>query len=242
MAKKLRSNAKLNLANQEIERIIDEIEQILSLIQETGAEGVLVDAVATTLTADLGYADKNELEDALKSSFEDFLNCLPDIEITRDSEDRKLMRIKPLQLNPEGGYVKPLRASQLAFQVQSREDLKTICVKAPGAVIRIPELEFDFGPQQIKQTDTLYNFIGIAITQLSTHTSTSDLMDSETKAKIDAAVNELEKLLDVEIPWTWLVFDKTGMSEIHAPIERVGVIYFDDMSSENKSATNADSS
>jgi len=213
---------KVDLANQEIERIVDELEKILDFIREGGAEWLLVDAAEHALYSDLGYADKDEFEDALKGPFLDFLNGLPTIELKTEGDGRVFMRQKAKILTGKQG-----RPCKLNFSICSRDDLHTLVLKAPNAVAAILEMEFEFGPENNKTVDTIYNLIGKAITQLSTHISVAQL-SADHKEKIGDAVSQLEKLLDVTTPWTFEITDYSGQSEIAAlPPERVGILYLD---------------
>ena len=91
------------------------------------------------LAEELGYEDQEEFEDALKSSFADFIGALPHIE-TRNLESelqpglfRDVFRVIP---DPPASECTPQR---LVLKIESRADLWRVLMLHPGAYVDIPE-------------------------------------------------------------------------------------------------------
>lgn len=97
--------------------------------------------------------------------------------------------------------------------------------KAPSAVVEIPEIEFEIGADAKRKIDSVYNHISSAVYNLSMHVSTlGSQLSGDTKAKIAETIDELNKLLDVDKPWTFILHDRTGISEIR-PEDEVETVY-----------------
>ena len=75
----------------------------------------------------------------------------------------------------------------------------------------MPHLEFEIGCTQKRTIDTIYNHITTAIWNLSQHMRQPGVPE-EHKANILTTVDELNKCLDVEEPFTLIVDDPTGGS------------------------------
>ena len=87
------------------------------------------------LAEELGYEDQEEFEDALKSSFAEFIGALPHIE-TRKMESelqpgliRDVFRVIP---DPPPEQCTPQR---LVLEIKSRADLWRILMLHPGAYV-----------------------------------------------------------------------------------------------------------
>lgn len=137
------------------------------------------------------------------------------MELKVDEQGYTIMRAKEIT------ETEPANAFTLTFPVTKREDLQVVCAKSPAATITIPEIEFSIGNDGKRAVDTLYNHIGQALFQLEFYASHCD---EEKKAAINATLEELRKCLDVESPWTWVVEDPSGMSELDTQ-ENVQVTY-----------------
>lgn len=116
-----------------------------------------------------------------------------------------------------------------------------VLVKAPDAIIEIPELEFEFGASKRRQVDSIYNFLAGAVFNLSNHVKDSAAMQSDTKNKIMETVDEVDwppcvsnvidivqltGLLAMERPWSIVVRDPSGIS-IFKPDDKVETCYTD---------------
>jgi C4-type Zn-finger protein len=119
-----------------------------------------------------------------------------------------------------------LRPFKLKFQVASRKDLWRVILKAEGACIEIPELEFEIGPSQKRQIDSIYNIIGEVIFNLGIVMRHNKSYTTEDMGKIGETIHELNRLLDVESPFTVIVRDFSGLSSFK-PNDRIETEYLD---------------
>mmetsp|Transcript_20871 Transcript_20871/g.32717 ORF Transcript_20871/g.32717 Transcript_20871/m.32717 type:complete len:234 (+) Transcript_20871:261-962(+) len=182
------------------------------------------DSAARMLCTNLGYEDEEELEDAIKGRWWEFLRALPHLE-TKIQDDgsfadgRLVFRLKqPPDVASRKQFIKTL-------VIKSRQDLWRVCHKAPCAVLEIPELEFEIGADAKRKIDSIYNHIAGAVYNLSMHVSTlGDQLPEHHKEKIGETVQKLNELLDVEAPFTLMLHDRTGISEI-VPEEEVETQY-----------------
>ena len=213
---------KFDLGHQETDRIVDELEQVVKqIVQSAGDSWMTCNAAANIICMNLGYEDQAELEDAIKCEWGEFIQSMPHLE-TKVQDDGScangllVFRMKPLP---------PFTDRQMfikSFKVQSRKDLWRVCHKAPSAVLEIPELEFEIGADAKRKIDSLYNHITGAVYNLSMHVSTLGAQLSEDhKDKITTVIDELNAALDVEKPFTILIHDRTGISEIRPEDDRV---------------------
>lgn len=211
-----------NLGHQETDRIVDELEQVVKQIyQSAGDSWMTCNAAANIICTNLGYEDQGELEDAIKCDWHEFLKAMPHLE-TKVQDDGSfaegllVFRMKPLPpVTDRKMFIK-------SFKVETRRDLWRVCHKAPSAVMEIPELEFEIGADAKRKIDSLYNHIAGAVYNLSMHVSTLGASLSEDhKDKITDTINSLNVLLDVETPFTILIHDRTGISEIRPEDDRV---------------------
>ena len=67
----------VDISHQEVERILIELEEIY---KTQPGEWLPIHGMGSMLAMDLGYEDEDEFEDALKMTFEEFVNKLPMIE------------------------------------------------------------------------------------------------------------------------------------------------------------------
>ena len=138
---------KMAIGHQEIDRIVDEVEQIYG---SQPTEWLPLEPVGRMLLHDM-YEDVDELEDALGASFEEFLNALPHFETRR-------------VLSSEGGRTEEAEGGRVEFKVLApdpdapptvltlhvahRADLWRVLHKSADAAVRIPHLEFEIGAAQ----------------------------------------------------------------------------------------------
>jgi len=217
MEKTLLEQCKLNLGNQEVERIVTELEQILSLVKLSGAEWLSIDAAAQSLITELGYEDLDSLEDALKCTFMEFLKSLSTIE-TKFDDKLQIWVLRYTGQDP--GLLKPIpenpqieNSRKIIYPVTERKDLQVICVKSNSAKIVIPEIEFEIGVDEQRTTDTIWNHMSKAIFNLSLHLTQGQAAEGQVKA-IEETIEQLRKCLDVDFPWTWEIHDPSGLSSI----------------------------
>eukprot|EP00976_Prorocentrum_cordatum_P053956 1088102-Prorocentrum_minimum.AAC.3 len=75
---RMRLFEQIDISHQEMDRIIGELEAIY---QSQPTAWLPVESIGMMLTHELGYEDVEEFEDALKSTFSQFLAALPHIEL-----------------------------------------------------------------------------------------------------------------------------------------------------------------
>lgn len=204
-----------NLGHQETDRIVDELEQVCKqVMQSAGDSWMTCTAAANIVCTNLGYEDQGELEDAIKCDWEEFIQSMPHLQTkTQDdgsyAQGKIVFRMKPLvPVHDRKMFIKSLT-------VQTRQDLWRVCHKAPSAVMEFPDIEFEIGADGKRKIDSLYNHIAAAVYNLSMHVSTLGAgLSEDSKGKIAQTIHELNVLLDVEKPFTILLHDRTGISEI----------------------------
>lgn len=197
---------KIDISHQEVERIVDELEEIY---RNQPQEWLNVEAIAMLLCTMLGYEDMDEFEDAIKGGFAEFLEQLPHVELkSRETDNMLQLKVKPPPPPEEW------RHKTLTFHITQLSDLHRVCLKAAEATIEIPELEFEISPDRKSRIDTIYNHVGSAIFNLGSHVRMNPGMETDTANKIIDTVIALNILLDVEKPWTFVVKDPTGFSDI----------------------------
>lgn len=211
---------KVDLSHQEMDRLISELQNIWDTFTQgpdgpTEIEWLPVVGVGAALCEDLGYEDMDEFEDALNGTFSEFLESLP--HIVKEARDNGKEYFKILPDPPENEW-KPLK---MTFKINSTKDLWRVCLKSQYARIEIPELEFEISPDGKRHIDSIYNHIAAAVFNLGTYVSEAkDVLSEDHKNKIMDTVIALNIFLDVPTPWTWIVHDPSGMSEMK-PLEDV---------------------
>eukprot|EP00899_Mesostigma_viride_P018179 jgi/Mesvir1/26362/Mv16073-RA.1 len=216
---------RVDISHQEVERVIDELDQIFSGQTD---EWLPVYNTCLFLCSSLGYEDIPELEDALKGTLWDFMKAMPHIllkeEQGEDGETKQYWKLRP----PQG--VLSRRPTKLTLHMKSRKDLYRVCLKSASARIEIPEMEFEIGSDAKRHIDTVYNHIGAAIYNLGQYVSraSDDHLSDDHKNKIIDTVTCLNILLDVDVPWTFVVHDPNGHSEFR-PDEGIEVEYTEEV-------------
>jgi len=92
-------------------------------------------------------------------------------------------------------------------------------VKSPDATIYIPEIEFSCGNDGKSRIDTIYNHVGNYVFDLEMFATKCD---EERKRLILETVSMLRKCLDLDMEWTWVLVDMSGVSEMD-PVEGLSV-------------------
>jgi len=200
---------KLNLAHQETDRILNELEaNCEAVIQAGGADAwIPMGGLQNLICQELGYEDEGELEDAMGGTFVDFVQSLPHIEMITNETPENAGRLELRMRPPEGdgnGFIKTLRVTR-------SEDLWRTLYKAPEATFTIPQLEFMVGASEKRQLDAVYNHLGNAMFNLSTHISNGQA-GGEQKEGILNVIEALEKCLDITEPWDLVITDPSGKS------------------------------
>uniref|UniRef100_A0A7R9UZ39 ZPR1 jelly-roll domain-containing protein n=1 Tax=Chlamydomonas euryale TaxID=1486919 RepID=A0A7R9UZ39_9CHLO len=198
---------KVDMSHQEMERMLSELEQWYSMAAQEGAEWITAAAAASWLKNDLGYEDDAEFEDALNGSFDDFLKAMPHLETKIDDQDRLVFKIRPDLPMEEWKPVK------MSLRVATREDLWNVCFKSQHARVEIPEMEFEISQDGKRHIDSIYNHIAGAIFNLGSQVSSaSGMYSNDQREKIGECLDELNRHLDLEKPWTWVLYDPSGTS------------------------------
>jgi len=196
---------KIDISHQEMDRIIDELEQIYASQPTTWLP---TEAIGMMIANELGYEDTGEFEDALKTSWEDFLAALPHLEVQSREDGSKQFRIKP---EPPASERTP---TIMTLKVCERQDLWRVCLKSPNSIVSIPEIEFEIGADRKRHIDSIYNHVAAAMFNLDIHLANVSGLSDGDREKISTTVAALGDLLDLKEPWTWIVNDPDGMSEI----------------------------
>merc|ERR1712194_28901 len=98
-----------------------------------------------------------------------------------------------------------------------REDLWRVVLQGPNCNLEIPELEFMIRPREKRRVDTIYNIIASAVFHLGDHVqknSRAGAIDNEEVNLICATIDNLNVLLDLEQPFTFILSDPQGVSEL----------------------------
>ena len=241
-----------HLGHQEVERIIVELEQVLT--QFPNEQSISVANLAQFISHNLGYEDVNELEDGLQGDFVDFLRALPTVVIEERALTEQQQKQKDEESSGKGKQAAPmyrneerymrtfvkkapepdeddLRPMRLICRIRTTEDLWRVCLKSQEARAEIPEMEFEVGADGARKVDAIYNHISSAVFNLGTHVREGfcDGMENadEYKIKLMETCVALNVLLDVEHPWTWIITDPSGKSTFR-PMEGVEVVYLDE--------------
>lgn len=199
---------KLSIGHQEIDRIVDEVEQIYS---SQPTEWLVLEPIgAMIVQLHDWYEDYDEFEDACGGSFEAFLQALPQFEVRKNEEGKS--EFKVLQPDPDSP------PTLLCLRVEKSSDLWRVLYKSPDAAIRIPHLEFEVGADSKRRIDTVYNHITNAVWNLSSHVRNQASaapgaeISSEASAILET-VQALEACLDIAEPFDLIVDDPTGASK-----------------------------
>jgi len=217
---------KVDLGHQEMSQIMHELEDIfLAIHGVAGPErAVAVSGLAYNLCVSLGYEDEDELEEAIGGSLVDFLEALPHFEVVwvySESDETQTEGIAKATMKPPPD-VDDLTGPglRMAFTVSGREDLWRVILQGPCADIDIPEIEFGIRPRERRRVDTIYNIIAAAIFHLGDHVQKNTRaggMSEDDQKKFSAIIESLNLLLDVEEPFTVVIRDPQGVSELKPP-------------------------
>eukprot|EP00388_Colpodella_angusta_P003940 GDKJ01013496.1.p1 GENE.GDKJ01013496.1~~GDKJ01013496.1.p1 ORF type:complete len:250 (+),score=71.61 GDKJ01013496.1:47-796(+) len=212
---------RFDIAHQEMFRIVHELENIYNAFcfdenhESTGCEWLSVLPMAGLLCMNLGYEDRDELEDALKGDFEAFMKALPHLSF-REASDGTLqwkINVDP----PQDEWIHKI----LRFEIRDRSDLWRVVHKNTRACFRIPSIEFEISVDGVRTIDTIYNLISSAVFKLGDYIrGTKDLNQA---TEILQTVDALEMLLDVETPFMVELECVVGNSAINPADDRIKV-------------------
>lgn len=215
---------RFDVAHQEMSRIVHELENIYNAFCKseegpTGCEWLPVEPMAGLLCMNLGYEDRDELEDALKGDFVLFMKALPHLRF-RDMNDSLEWKIE--QDPTRENWVHKI----IRFEITSRHDLWRVVHKNTRAVFRIPHMEFEVAADGVRTIDTIYNIISASVFKLGDYIRGS--VPIESASDILKTVDELEMLLDVDHPFFIELDCVVGNSDIAPHDERFEVFILND--------------
>ena len=167
-------------------------------------EWLPLEPIRAMVTRDM-YEDDDEFEDAIGGSFEVFMAAMPHVELRTSEQGAAEFRV--IQPDPLAGAV------TMRMRVSEREDLWRVLFKSPGAVLRIPHMEFEIGASAKRQIDSVYNHIAAAAFELASHVrSLGGQLDAGDAEKIGETAADLYELLDVAKTFEVVVDDPMGTS------------------------------
>jgi len=214
---------KVDVSHQELSRIIKELEDFYDTCpQDTW---IPVDSAANWLCLNLGYDDYNELEDALHCTLEEFLTQLPHFDVKQPPAEKPddFVRFKSNLRDAAPG-----RPCKVTYRIENRGDLWAVMLKPKECWVEIPEMEFEIGRGEARQVDTIYNLIGEAVYNLGAYLKTNHKVISEERFDgIYATIHQLNRLLDVDEPFTWIAHDPSGTVAFKPSCERIKVEFTD---------------
>lgn len=221
----VRNIQQVDISHQEIDRLLKALEELYTETKANtpGMEWMPLVGVGHLLCHELGYEDMAELEDAMGSSFADFVGKFPIIELKEDDRftGGQVFRIIP---DPPREEWEP---TKITFRIRTGEDLWRVFHKSKWGRLTVPSLEFEIQADGQRHIDTLYNHIGNAVTNLAAHASSLPQGDENCpKVKILETVEALNEMLDVQEPWDMVMYDPSGVSEI-SPDSDVSIERYD---------------
>mmetsp|Transcript_38034 Transcript_38034/g.95596 ORF Transcript_38034/g.95596 Transcript_38034/m.95596 type:complete len:271 (-) Transcript_38034:788-1600(-) len=197
------------VSHQEMARIIDTLDDVYGSVQQAGAEWLPVQGAGSLVSEELGYEDVDEFEDALHGSWGDFLDALPHV-------------VKKADPSVTGGVVFRLKAdppleewkpTKMTIHVKDSHQLfNQALLKSPYASLKIPHIEFEVQADGKRMFNTLYNHLAGALFNLGQHAEM--LGEGPTADAVLEACEQISTLLDVPEPYTIVVEDKSGISDL----------------------------
>jgi len=196
----------VDLGHQEMQHILGEVEQIF---ESQPSSWLPVESVGKLVAFNTGYEDEEELDSTLNMTFATFIKGLP--HFTTKIEKGRLMFC--MKKEPPQTQWTP---KKMVYKINTTQDLWTVFMMSKHCVVRIPELDdFELRPFRNTRVDTIYNHIGHAIFNLGNYVKPGGgcPYNMTIKEKIASTVYGLNLLLDVPKPFTWEVYDPSGISE-----------------------------
>lgn len=99
----------------------------------------------------------------------------------------------------------------MTLQITKQSDLWVVLHKSAEAMAEIPHMEFEISRDGKKHVDSVYNHLAAAIFNLGCYVRSAPL-STDHHGKISETIDQLNRLLDVEEPWTLIVHDASGLS------------------------------
>eukprot|EP00930_Biecheleria_cincta_P071269 TRINITY_DN58784_c0_g1_i1.p1 TRINITY_DN58784_c0_g1~~TRINITY_DN58784_c0_g1_i1.p1 ORF type:complete len:337 (+),score=62.14 TRINITY_DN58784_c0_g1_i1:81-1091(+) len=219
---------RIDLGHQEMSRIIQEIEEVFEALHQVvdPSRPLSIAGVAANICSSLGYEDEDELEEAIGGSLADFLGALPHFEVFHADPDDESAGWPKVVMHTAQVASGASSGMKTTFTVSEREDLWRVLLQGPMASVEIPEIEFAIRPQEHRRVDTIYNMICAAIFNLGDHVQKNrrqggNICEDDIE-KICEAIDSLNSLLDLAQPFTLVIVDPEGVSQLK-PSEGVHV-------------------
>merc|ERR1712224_686424 len=138
---------------------------------------------------------------------------------TMDREDGESEAVARVVMFPEPTEDEMMArpGSQIRFTVSENKDLWRVVLQGPKGILKIPEIEFEIQPYSNRRIDTIYNILAAAIFHLGDHVQKNKragAISEEETSKIVETIDSLNRLMDVEEPFTFIISDPQGLSEL----------------------------
>jgi mediator of RNA polymerase II transcription subunit 31 len=205
-------------------RVVQDLEDIFFAVHQCAGPDhpVAVSGLIFNLCVSLGYEDEDELEEALGGSLVDFLAALPHFEVVWPEQSNGTEQAPPepkAKMRPDLGHEGTSREPRrIALTVSERDDLWRVVLQGPRATVEIPEIEFAIRPESKRRIDTIYNLIAAAVYNLGDHVRLNSRVpgsiSDEDATKICDAIDSLNRLLDLEQGFTFVLSDPEGISDL----------------------------
>jgi len=197
---------KIHLGHQEVVRVMDVAEEIY---HSTPLDWLPQEPICIYMLAELGYEDVGELEDALGGTFDEFCQSVPNFHRrVQPGSDPPILEFRVDAPPPPDHWAH----RRHTVHVTRREDLWRVIMRPPDSTVFIPELEFQIGASNTRVTDSIFHHIGTAIFNLGSWVQSQRSVAPEAVDRVSETIGELNALLDVERPWTFVIDDPRGYS------------------------------
>ncbi|KAJ3165199.1 hypothetical protein HDU88_004282 [Geranomyces variabilis] len=194
----------LDLAHQETDRIIEELQKLYHAAAPSPDVRLPIDNIAQLLTNELGYEDLAEFEDSLHGTFAQFLSAIPEIDLDLATQT---FRFRPEPTQEEWVH------KRWTINVTHRDQLWWVLSKSAHAWIEIPEIEFEIAADGARHIDSFYNHIANAAYNIARHAAAATAPDSADATAMAETVANLHSLLDLDQPFTIIIHDPSGTSD-----------------------------
>ncbi|KAJ3185399.1 hypothetical protein HDU87_000018 [Geranomyces variabilis] len=194
----------LDLAHQETDRIIEELQKLYHAAAPTPQVRLPIDNIAQLLTHELGYEDLAEFEDSLHGTFTQFLAAIPEVDLDAAS---RTFRFRPEPAEDEWVH------KRWTINVTHRDQLWWVLSKSAHARIEIPEIEFEIAADGARHIDSFYNHIANAAYNIARHAAAANTHSTDAAAAMAETVANLHSLLDLDRPFTIIIHDPSGTSD-----------------------------
>jgi hypothetical protein len=222
---KMLDSFSIDISHQEVERIIVELEEIY---KTQPGEWLPIFGIGKMLALDLGYEDEDEFEDALKCSFEEFMQKLPMVECKEIESELQPGLVRKCWRLIEDLQEENRKPKCLKLELKTKSDLWRILMRASGSSIEIPEIEFYAGGDIKRSIDSVYNHLSQACFNLESHVQhmASCAASPEEQRGIIETIERLRRMLDLDEPCTLVIRCPSGETAFK-PMDGIEVLPFD---------------